>query len=290
MPGRWGTGEFGEGFIRRTEQGVVLQEIEPVESAHAHRGCRCRGPRGCCGAWRFAHQVGARRWDRCGGQIVGGQTRRSADEGSCSGYLAHPASGAFHIAFLGGAVNANKPEFGAVPERPFEVVQGRPVEIATNIDAFCHHPSQILEGFGHKVDAVIIVVGRDAVFGHHHGNTGHLSGTSDRGCQGHRPAFISHLGHGNARFGAEGTASAHPRTGIGLYADEVVVAGRFEELVFIERLGPFGLFLTAGNRLDVGHCQGHSDRHLPRAHRDRCSGQKVGLLEVFNGLITRSCR
>src|SRR5438270_3636385 len=64
------------------------------------------------------------------------------------------------------AVHGDQPERGRVPERPLEVVEQRPVEVAADVHALRH----ALEDLAHRLvdvsDSLVVVAGGDPVLRH----------------------------------------------------------------------------------------------------------------------------
>src|ERR1043166_9388966 len=57
-----------------------------------------------------------------------------------AGNAAQPPRRRLHRTLLRGAVDGDEPEHGAVAERPLDVVEGGPVEVAADVDAVAQAP------------------------------------------------------------------------------------------------------------------------------------------------------
>src|SRR5579859_3489273 len=100
-----------------------------------------------------------------------------------SDFSQHLGAG-LHSALLGLAVYRYQPELGNVAVDPLEVVEQRPVNVATNIDPVIDATFQSRQGPLNVLNPARIVLGANAIFGNHDGHSGLLARIANRMFQG----------------------------------------------------------------------------------------------------------
>ena len=105
---------------------------------------------------------------------------------------------------LSGAVDADQTEAGHVAERPLEVVEQRPVEVAAHVEAVVETTAHPAERVGHVADPLRVVGRADAVLGHVHGRAGDLGRVPDADLQRLGPVLVAHVEHLDAGLGSVG--------------------------------------------------------------------------------------
>src|SRR5207248_6320030 len=83
--------------------------------------------------------------------------RRSGVEAVRAGDLAQPAGARLHRALLRLTVDGDEAERRPVAERPLEVVEQRPVEVAQHVEAVVEAPSDAAERLGDVQHALVVV-------------------------------------------------------------------------------------------------------------------------------------
>src|SRR5438034_10764753 len=90
----------------------------------------------------------------------------SGVEAVCTRDLSQPAGARLHGARLGLAIDRDEAERRPVPERPLEVVEQRPVEVAAYVEAVIEAVADAAQRFRDVLDALVVVGRADSVLGH----------------------------------------------------------------------------------------------------------------------------
>ncbi len=181
-----------------------------------------------------------------------------------------------------GPVDSDEAETRLVAHRPLEVVEQRPVRIAPDVDPVANGTQHALQGGVHVFDALVIVVGPDAVLGDEQGRTAARigPGSAQRALQRRGPELVAHHQGGNAGLWSQVAPRPDPRAGVRLNTDEVVSLGCVEELVLHAVADPLEPLLATIDCHVVGHREGDAHRHAGGRPSDRLHRTPVRLDEV----------
>src|SRR5918992_4626759 len=125
------------------------------------------------------------------------------------------------------AIDADEAESRLVSERPLEVVERGPVEVATHIDPLVETTTHLFQGLRHIGDAAVIVRGADPVLRHDRGNLWrHLVGPSNRGSQRLGIELVAHEREFGPLRGSHGSMGADALARVRLHPYVIVSARR----------------------------------------------------------------
>src|SRR5919106_5999199 len=117
--------------------------------------------------------------------------------------LAEPAGARLHGAGLRLAVDGDQAERRAVAERPLEVVEQRPVEVAAHVEAVVQAATHATQRLADVLDALVVIGRADPVLGHVDGRAGSLDRAPDRRLERLGPELIAHREAGHACGGPQ---------------------------------------------------------------------------------------
>src|SRR5262249_13631770 len=165
--------------------------------------------------------------------------RRAARAGACDGDrlpveavgaadVPEPAAARLHGASLSLAVDGHEPECRAVAERPLEVVEQGPVEVAAHVDAVVETAADAPQRLGYVLHALVVVGGANPVLGHVDRRAGGVVRAPDRRLERPGPELVSHLQGRDALGRPEQAVGTKPQPGVGLHTDVGVAAAGVE--------------------------------------------------------------
>jgi len=193
-------------------------------------------------------------------------------------------------------VNGHEAEGWPVAERPLEVVEQRPVQVAPHVDPFGHACLHLAERGVDEGDPLLVVRGRDPVLGDQDRDPSRaLPGAPDRPAKRLRVVLVAHLRRVVSFFdltrpiapvvpGAARSFRPDSKPRVGLDADEVVATRQLEKPVVDARLDLERRIprLRAVLVLDVRDRQRHANGRA-RVRPDRCRPGCMRLEQIVDG-------
>src|SRR5258708_11166932 len=172
--------------------------------------------------------------------------------------VSQPAGARLDGALLRPSIDRDETEGRAIAKAPLEVVQGRPVSVATHVDPIVQAGDDAAQRPLDIGNPPRVVVCSDTIFCHDNGQARRRARVADRRFERLRPEFVSHLGEFHSLFWSQWTSTAETLAGVGLDTAEVVAPGPLPVEVQPLPAPPRRQLLTPLPRLRILHRHGHA--------------------------------